>query len=190
MSKQSFFFYIPLLKLMNYSYMHDIMHPACNVLSQGKVYHVELLLTREHIKILCSCIPSLPSWYLSQKIGAALGSILPSSSSIFSSFCLPPGYIILSLENLLQYQISFSLSSPYSVYCAYTSIPHNHAPYQARTQGGGSGGFGRTPLSAGIPLITVRKLCRTLRSFTSRPANSTWTSSRCAALITAQFWDR
>ena len=45
---------------------------------------------------------------------------------------------------------------------------------------GGSGGFGRTPLSAGIPLITVRKLCRTPGSFTLRAANSTWTSSRCA----------
>ena len=40
MSKQSFFFHIPILKLMNYSYMDD-MHPACNEL-KCRHLHVQL----------------------------------------------------------------------------------------------------------------------------------------------------
>ena len=45
MSKQSFFFYILLLKLMNYSYMHDIMHPVCNVLTVKYMLNNEVRLT-------------------------------------------------------------------------------------------------------------------------------------------------
>ena len=64
---------------------------------------------------------------------------------------------------------------PTSQQCSrYPVHEHVHAgPYTG-------GGVGQTPLSAGIPLNTVRKLCRTPGSFTSCPAIFTWTGSQCA----------